>query len=140
MIRYDLICDKGHRFDSWFANSAAFDSLRAGRQVTCPDCGSAAVEKALMAPAVPAPATPAGDALRHRRDPREEALSRLREHVEKNSDYVGLSFAAEARAMHDGTKPHRSIHGEAKMEEAKKLIEDGVPIAPLPFLPRQKSN
>ncbi|NAZ18072.1 DUF1178 family protein, partial [Glutamicibacter soli] len=65
---------------------------------------------------------------------------KLREHVETNSDYVGLSFADEARAMHEGRSESRSIHGEARAEDAKKLIEDGVPIAPLPFLPRQKAN
>ena len=78
--------------------------------------------------------------LRTPRDPREAALERLRRHVEENSDYVGMSFAAEARAMHEGLAPERAIHGEAKPEEARKLIEDGIPVAPLPFRTRERAN
>ena len=69
-----------------------------------------------------------------------EAIKAIRDHVEKNSDYVGDRFAEEARAMHDGDTPQRSIHGEAKAEDARKLIEDGVPAVPLPFVPKQKTN
>ncbi|WP_131573566.1 DUF1178 family protein, partial [Paracoccus nototheniae] len=74
------------------------------------------------------------------RNPAEAALEALRRKIEASSDYVGLSFAAEARAMHDGDRPARAIHGEARPEEARRLIEDGVPIAPLPFLPRKRTN
>ncbi len=70
----------------------------------------------------------------------EKALAKLREEVEKNSDYVGMNFASEARAMHEGDTPHRAIYGEAKPEDAKSLIEDGVPVAPLPFTPKAKTN
>ncbi len=148
MIRYSLKCDKGHEFDSWFASSAAYDSLRAAGRVTCAICGSAQVEKAMMAPAVgkagekaadrgedqavdkaaPAPlsAPSPQDALAAR-------LAALRRHVEENSDYLGMEFAREARAIHDGEAPERAIWGEAKLDEAKALIEDGVPVAPLPF-------
>lgn len=137
MIRYDLTCDKGHAFDSWFASAAAYDRLAGAGHVACPDCGSAQVSKALMAPAVVAKPE---RALTTPRDPREAALAELRAQVEANSDYVGLSFAAEARAMHEGRAPERPIHGEAKLDEARKLIEDGVPVAPLPFLPARKAN
>lgn len=137
MIRYDLTCDQGHSFDSWFASAAAYDRLEAAGHVACPDCGSAKVTKALMAPAVARADTPA---LTAPRDPREAALAELRRRVEETSDYVGLSFAAEARAMHEGRIPERAIHGEAKPDEARKLIEDGVPVAPLPFLPVRKTN
>lgn len=137
MIRYDLTCDKGHAFDSWFASAVAYDRLAGAGHVACPECGSAQVAKALMAPAVVAKAE---RALTTPRDPREAALAELRAQVEANSDYVGLSFAAEARAMHEGRAPERPIHGEAKLDEARKLIEDGVPVAPLPFLPARKAN
>lgn len=135
MIRYDLTCDQGHSFDSWFASAAAYDRLAAAGHVACPDCGSAKVAKALMAPAVGK-----REALTAPRDPREAALAELRRRVEESSDYVGLSFAAEARAMHEGRIPERAIHGEANPDEARKLIEDGVPVAPLPFLPARKTN
>ncbi len=140
MIRYALRCDKGHDFEGWFRNSEGFDASRAAGQVACAICGSTNVEKALMAPAARASDKAETKPLRTPRNEVETALEKLRDHVEANSDYVGLQFAAEARAMHAGSAPERPIHGEAKPEEARKLIEEGVPIAPLPFLPRNKAN
>jgi hypothetical protein len=137
MIRYSLTCDKGHDFDSWFQSAAAFDTLSAGGHVTCAICGSTAVTKTLMAPAIrPADKAP----LAAPQSDLEQKLAALRQHVEENSDYVGLSFAAEARAMHEGRVPERAIYGEARPDEAKKLIEDGIPVAPLPFIPKAKAN
>ena len=135
MIRYALRCDQGHDFDGWFRSSEAFETTRAAGHVACTQCGSAKVEKSLMAPAVPA--AKKGDAAM---TPAQAALQALRQQVEANSDYVGLKFVDEARAMHEGRSPARAIHGEAKIEEARKLIEEGVPVAPLPFIPRQKTN
>ena len=151
MIRYSLTCSTGHSFDSWFQSAAAFDSLQAAHQVQCPVCGDARVEKTLMAPAVQparkaaaAAEAPADGAarpdLRAPGSELEEALAELRRQVEANSDYVGMNFVAEARAMHSGAAPERSIYGEARPEEAKALIEDGIPVAPLPFLPARKAN
>lgn len=142
MIRYSLRCAEGHGFDSWFQNATAFEALAAAGRVSCPDCGSGKVEKAPMAPAVMGGTDRgAGDApLRQPQTQKEAALAALRRHVEENSDYVGMNFAREARAMHDGLIPDRAIHGEAKPDEARALIEDGVPVAPLPFLPARKVN
>lgn len=148
MIRYALRCENSHDFDGWFRSSEGFEGLRAAGQVVCAQCGSTRIEKALMAPSVPrdaageapSPATPQSPALSRPRNPTEAALERLRRHVEANSDYVGVSFADEARAIHEGRAPHRAIHGEARPDDARKLIEDGVPVAPLPFIPRQKAN
>lgn len=139
MIRYALRCEKGHDFDGWFRSSEAFAALKTAGQVTCAACGSTEVEKALMAPAVAADAS-AERPLAGPRNPQEAALERLRRHVEETSDYVGLSFAQEARAIHEGERPARAIHGEARPEEARKLLEDGIPVAPLPFLPRRRAN
>lgn len=145
MIRYALTCAEGHSFESWFASASAFDDLRGRGLVACVACGSGEVEKALMAPAVrPTPRSePRAEAPGSKpppRDPREEALARLRAKVEAESEYVGLSFAAEARAMHEGDVPHRSIYGEARPDEARALLEDGVPVAPLPFVPKRSAN
>jgi hypothetical protein len=140
MIRYSLRCPDGHSFDSWFQNAAAFDALTAAGRVACPDCGATGVEKAPMAPAVQGTDRDTTPALRQPASTREAALAALRQHVEANSDYVGMNFAAQARAMHDGTLPERPIHGEAKLDEARALIEDGVPVAPLPFMPARKVN
>lgn len=147
MIRYALKCDQGHAFESWFKSAEAFDALLAGAHVACVICGSSQVEKALMAPAVrPArkadsaePAAPTG-ALTQPASPAEEALAELRRKIEESSDYVGDDFAREARAMHNGETPERAIHGEARLDEARALLEDGVPVMPLPFAPKRRTN
>lgn len=140
MIQFTLKCEADHRFDSWFQSAAAFDKLRGAGMVCCAVCGSTQVEKALMAPRVQtARTTPQADTASDTAA-REQALAALRRKIEENSDYVGMNFAREARDMHDGLTAERSIYGEAKPEEARKLIEDGVPVAPLPFVPRRKSN
>jgi hypothetical protein len=144
MIHYSLKCDDDHGFESWFASAQAFDTLQRAGQISCPVCGSAHVEKALMAPSVrPARSAPEPDRPRPLKAPTsevEQAIAALRRQVEENADYVGLNFATEARAIHDGTVEARSIYGEARPDEARKLIEDGVPVAPLPFLPQRKAN
>ena len=155
MIQYALKCADGHEFDSWFQSAAAFDKLVGAGLVSCVVCGGVNVEKAIMTPrvrtarggvAVPEPAgakpadTPVPGPLSQPASPAEQAMADLRKKVEENADYVGKDFASEARAMHDGDAPTRSIYGEAKVEDAKQLIEDGVPVAPLPFLPNRKTN
>ncbi len=147
MIRYTLTCDKEHSFESWFADAAAYEALHGAGQLSCPQCGSARVAKALMAPAVSlarrveaAKAAAARPSLSEPSSEIEAKLAALRRQVEENSEYVGMNFAAEARKIHDGESPERAIYGEAKPDEARKLIEDGVPVAPLPFRPRSKAN
>jgi hypothetical protein len=141
-----MICAEGHRFDSWFQSAAGFDALHGAGHLACAVCGSAAVQKALMAPAVSLseavmpPARVTAPEITLPRNDAERALAALRGQIEAGSDYVGMNFAAEARAIHDGTAPERSIYGEARFDEAKALLEDGIPVAPLPFLPTRKSN
>lgn len=154
MIRYDLKCAEGHEFESWFASSSAYDKLAAVGMVTCSLCGSDKVEKALMAPRVPkkgnakADIAPAPEETQEDKAPVlsapagaevEQKLAALRAEIEKNSDYVGGNFASEARKMHVGDTDARAIHGEATLSEAKSLLEDGVPVAPLPFGPKRNS-
>ncbi|RID90532.1 DUF1178 family protein [Gemmobacter lutimaris] len=141
MIRYSLHCAEEHDFESWFASAAAFDDLKARGLVTCAICGGGKVEKALMTPAVATPAaSPARPDLKAPGSEVETALAALRREVEANSEYVGVNFVSEARRMHAGESPERAIHGEARPDEARKLIEEGVPVAPLPFLPARKTN
>ena len=139
MIRYRLKCDQGHEFESWFGSTSAFDSLRKAGHLACAQCGSTQVDKALMAPSVataeadPQPlATPASAI--------EERLAALRKHVEATSDYVGTDFATQARAMHLGEAPERPIWGEARLEDARALVDEGVPVAPLPFVGKARTN
>ena len=129
MIRYDLKCAKGHRFESWFGSSADYDKLKNAGLVSCAVCGEASVEKAIMAPRVVKSVSP----LSAPASPAEQAVKELRKKIEDNADNVGTNFAAEARAMHDGEAPERPIYGEAKIEDAKSLIDDGIPVAPLPW-------
>ena len=144
MIRYALKCAEGHRFESWFQSAAAYDALAASGHLSCAVCGAAEVTKELMAPRVSASEDksekPPERPLSQPASVAEQAMADLRRKIEESSTYVGDTFAAEARAMHEGDAPKRSIHGQAKLGDAKKLIEDGVPVAPLPFLPRRQTN
>ena len=148
MIKYALKCSNGHGFESWFASADAYDTLKSGGHVACIVCGGQDVAKAIMAPNVSKGRDKAADADPSQTAPAQEqpaqdmakALSEMREAVEKNATYVGGSFASEARAMYLGDSPERPIWGEANLKEAKALIEDGVPVAPLPFIPTRKAN
>ena len=142
MIRYALKCDQDHTFESWFASASAYEALCKSGHVVCAHCGSARVEKALMAPAVShvPNAAPPAPATQDRPQGPDEKLVALRRKIEANSDYVGADFVTEARAMHLGDAPERAIWGEARIDEAKALVEDGVPVMPLPFVPRSKTN
>ncbi len=142
MIRYTLRCAEGHQFESWFQSAAAFDTLAAAGHLSCAECGSGEVEKSLMAPSLAGEDTDEARArpLSTPRTPVERAIAALRTHVERTSDYVGRDFAREARAMHEGEVPDRPIWGEARIDEARALAEDGVPVAPLPFRRRRDGN
>ena len=157
MIRYTLRCEKDHAFESWFQSSSAYDSQIKRKLVTCPACGSAKVEKAIMAPrivgkkgresaapvAAPAPAeAPASEStslmMAQERELRAK-IKELRDHIVKNADNVGERFPNEARAMHYGDKEHRPIYGEASPDEARALIDEGVEVSPLPVLPDDRN-
>ena len=161
MIRYNLRCEHDHAFDSWFQSSSAYDSQVKRKLVTCPVCGSAKVEKAIMAPRIvskkgrdraepvpaaptptPAPAeTPAASTpllMAQERELRAK-LKELRDHIVKNADNVGERFPNEARKMHYGDIEHRPIYGEASPDEARALIEEGVEVSPLPVLPDDRN-
>lgn len=140
MIRYTLTCTSDHGFESWFQSAEAFDGLLASGHLSCPVCGDKGVGKSLMAPMVRPGRKAAAPSLRDPGTEQEVALARLRAEVEAKADYVGVNFVAEARAMHDGSKPERSIYGEARPEEAIRLLEEGIPVAPLPFMPSRKAN
>lgn len=168
MILYSLRCARGHDFESWFANAAAYDSLAAKMAVVCPVCDSAEVEKALMAPRLakgadaPARAAQTGAQSEDKSDDAnattpaaadagkislaagagteaEAALSKLRDFVESNCEDVGARFADEARKIHYDEAEKRGIYGEATPEEARDLIEEGVPVGRLPWRSRHDS-
>lgn len=161
MIRYALKCSDGHVTESWFQSAEAYDKLARAGQLSCAVCGDVRVEKALMAPSVPAKrrrepdeaqavlAPTGGDAsansaaadrtpmLSAPSHPMEAALRAFRAKVEANAENVGRAFARVARDMHHGEEEARPIYGEATRDEALELIEDGVPVAPLPWTSRR---
>ena len=150
MIKYALVCDQAHAFEGWFARSADYDEQQGKGLVDCPVCGSRAVTKQIMAPnvagtkkrggsALPAP-TGGAPAEAGRRAMMMEAMAKVRAHVEESFDYVGDTFAREARAIHEGKSEERGIYGEATPAEVKGLVEDGVPVAPLPPAPPKKGE
>jgi len=141
MIRYALSCEHGHEFEGWFGGSGDFDDQQARGLLECPVCATRAVHKQIMAPAVTGTRRTRGvDS-----DPKThammlEAMSRVRKHVQENFDDVGDSFASEARAIHEGRSEERGIYGQATPAEVKSLVEDGVPVAPLPPEPPKKTQ
>jgi hypothetical protein len=147
MIRYDLICDKGHEFDGWFRDSAAFEKQIRRHLVACTHCGSEDIQKQLMAPGIPAKSNRKDDAPRKMvaggLDPRTQKMLQMmrevRKTVEENAEYVGDRFADEARKIHYAESEKRGIYGEAKPEDAKALIEEGIEVHPLPRLPEDSN-
>ncbi|MBY0296522.1 MAG: DUF1178 family protein [Methylobacterium sp.] len=152
MIRYALACEAGHEFESWFPSGDSYDAQAARGLVTCPHCDSPKVTKRIMAPAlsrreaapVPAPAAPqaAPEPVRLMSEPERQLramLKSLHEHVARTSDHVGPRFAEEARRMHYGEIESRSIYGEASLDDARALLEEGIAVQPLPPLPDDRN-
>ena len=160
MIHYSFHCERGHDFESWFASSSAYDKQIKRKLVTCPVCGTAKVEKAIMAPRLartdkarapapeeaaptPAPAAPEPKAPVAMISPQErefrQKLKALRDHLTQNAEHVGARFPEEARKMHYGEIEHRSIYGVASPKEAKDLAEEGIEFHPLPVLPEERN-
>jgi len=140
MIRYALICEHEHAFEGWFGASADFDDQQSRGLLECPVCASKAVRKQIMAPAVAGakkrgePSTAPSHAMMM------EAMARVRQHVEANFDDVGDTFAKEARDIHEGKAEQRGIYGQATGQEVRELLEDGVPVAPMPPEPVKKTE
>ncbi|MDP3491276.1 MAG: DUF1178 family protein [Phenylobacterium sp.] len=140
MIRYALACDHGHEFEGWFRASDDFDAQKAQGLLSCPVCGAVEVRKQIMAPAVAGTKRNTPDLPPQARAVMMETLSKVRRHVEDNFDDVGDAFATEARAIHEGRSEERGIYGQATPAEVKALVEDGVPVAPLPPDPPKKTE
>ena len=153
MIRYALVCEAGHGFESWFRSSGEYDKQLKRALVACPACGSTAIEKQIMKPSLArsGKGRPRAEPLAAPEDktpvammsPQEEflrtKLKELRAHVTKNADYVGDKFPELARQMHYEEAERRSIYGEAKPDEVKELIDEGVEVHPLPVLPEERN-
>ena len=137
MIRFSLHCDRAHDFEGWFRSNDDFETQRKRGFVSCPECGSQKVEKALMAPAVSTSRKQEKVALAMGEQPRKmmAALKDLSDKVRENAENVGDKFAEEARKIHFGETEARGIYGEATRDEVAELIDDGVDFLPLPHVP-----
>lgn len=145
MIVFDLKCSGGHVFEAWFKSSAAYEEQRDGGLIACPLCGDSAIGKAVMAPAVAAKGNQVAERPHIEADAVKAALAAVAAMQAKQletSQWVGAAFAAKARAMHVGDEPEAPIHGKATIEEAKALLDEGVPVAPLlvPVVPPEACN
>ena len=141
MINYTLKCDQNHTFDSWFKSAEAFEMLVKKSMVVCSECGSTKITKAIMATSVSTYRKKGNKPSElEKKSKLKNDILELKKKIEANSEYVGNNFANEARSMYLGETPERSIYGEAKADDAKKLIDDGIPVMPLPFLPAKKAN
>jgi hypothetical protein len=138
-----LTCEHEHPFEGWFGSSADYDDQHGRGLLDCPICGSKAVRKAIMAPAVVGgkaqadPPSPSPEAVH---EMAMQAAVQVRKQIEDNFDYVGDDFAKEARAIHEGKAEERGIYGEATAAEVKALVDDGVPVAALPPMPKDKND
>lgn len=141
MIKYALTCEHEHAFEGWFGSSADYDDQQARGLLECPVCATKAVRKQIMAPALAGVRQTVQDEQPGKsRAVMMEAMGALRRHVEETFDDVGDAFAAEARAIHEGRSEERGIYGQASAKEVRELVEDGVPIAPLPPEPPKKTE
>lgn len=169
MIKYALVCDEGHGFESWFSDSQGFETQARRGLVACPQCGSTRVGKALMAPSVstsqrkarnaaaqamaaaPAAPLPVAQApvpqpeenrvalLDDRQRAMREAIRELHAKIAETTVDVGAKFTEEARRIHEGEAPARPIRGQASLAQAKELWEEGVPVLPIPTLPDERN-
>ena len=141
MIRFSLICDEDHEFEAWFRNNDDFDRQKKRGFVDCPTCGSKKVGKALMAPAVSTGRSQEKIALAMNEMQKKAVaeMKALSQKVRENADYVGDKFAEEARKIHFGEADARGIYGEATLDEAKSLAEDGVGFMPIPVFPEDRN-
>lgn len=141
MIRFTLSCDHDHEFEGWFRSNDDFEKQKKRGLIDCPECGSHRVEKSLMAPAVSTSRKQEKVALAMNAEQRRlmSEMKALSEKMRENADYVGNKFAEEARKIHFGEAEERGIYGEASIDEAKSLAEDGVPFMPIPVFPDEQN-
>jgi hypothetical protein len=140
MIRFALACDRGHSFDAWFSSGDSYDEQVEAQAIVCPTCGSIRVKKAPMAPAVlrgKAEETARESPADGERKQTYAFLKGMRDYLKDNADDVGKAFPEEARKMHYGEAEARNIYGEASVDEAKALNDEGIPALPLPKLPKE---
>ena len=147
MIRFSLRCSNGHGFESWFQSNEAYETLGKAGMLTCPSCDCTKIEKSMMTPGLGSSSDGEKEVqpetkpeVRGAGEKTRKSLKEIRKWVEANTEYVGKRFAAEARAIHEGDSPERSIYGEARPADAMDLLQDGIPVLPLPWPNKHNTN
>ena len=138
MIKYNLICNCGKTFESWFASSSEFDSLCKKKLIKCIYCESSFIKKTVMAPSL---TRKSNKVLRRNRLEKniKKQLINFRKYIEKNCKNVGEKFTQEARSIHYDKKTSQGIYGKATPEETNELLEEGIDVATIPWVDKSEN-
>ena len=141
MIRYDLVCENEHFFESWFKDSKTYQKQLKANEIVCPECSSCSISKSLMAPGIPKKTnTKNGNVIANSSSSTlNNAIRKIRNEIKKNSEYVGEKFPEEARKIHYNEAEMRSIYGEASKKEITDLVDEGIDIIQIPEIPDDKN-
>ena len=133
MILFDLQCDRGHKFECWFASSANYEEQLKNKLIICPYCNSTKIQKSLMAPNINTKNSKENNKKKLEQNNLENQIKKFKKYIEKNTDNVGKNFAEEARKIYYGETKSRPIRGESTEKEAQELVEEGIPFSQLPW-------
>ncbi len=141
MIRYDLVCENEHFFESWFKDSKSYQKQLDANEIACPVCDSSNISKSLMAPGIPKKTnTKNGNVIANSSSKSiNDAIRKIRDEIKKNSEYVGDQFPEEARKIHYNEAEMRSIYGKASKKEITELVDEGIDIIQIPEIPDDKN-
>ena len=142
MIKYSLICSEKHEFEVWFSNSSDYDAQKRKLLIICPYCNSTKIEKGIMAPNIASSRKREKTAMEKDRNLSDinSVIGKLRQHIKEKFEYVGDKFPEEARAIYYGEKEERKIYGEASLDEAKNLQDEGISLSAIPQLASPKNK
>jgi len=141
MIRYDLVCENEHLFESWLKDSKSYQKQLDANEIVCPVCDSCNISKSLMAPGIPKKTnTKNGNVIANSSSKSiNDAIRKIRDEIKKNSEYVGDQFPEEARKIHYNEAEMRSIYGKASKKEITELVDEGIDIIQIPEIPDDKN-
>ena len=141
MIRYDLVCENEHFFESWFKDSKSYQKQLEANEIACPKCNNSNISKSLMAPGIPKKTnTINGNVIANSSSSSiNNAIRKIRDEIKKDSEYVGDQFPEEARKIHYNEAEMRSIYGKASKKEITELVDEGIDIIQIPEIPDDKN-
>ena len=140
MIKYNLICDNEHEFESWFSDSLEFEKLKNKKLLECIYCSSKRIEKSIMSPMI---SNSNNLELPNNKFEREflkekKRLKQIRKYIEKNYEYVGKNFSKKVREIYYDKKSKKTIYGTTTPKEREELAEEGIDLLSVPWI--EKDN